>query len=68
MRSLLSQQCEDGGWEAGWLYRFGETGIRISNRGVSTALAIKAIESAKHPAASSFGVSEFEGEMLVSRL
>lgn len=44
-RALLDLQCEDGGWEGGWLYGYGSTGIKLSNRGVTTALAIKAIAS-----------------------
>ncbi|KAH7931185.1 HAD-like protein, partial [Leucogyrophana mollusca] len=43
MRSLLGMQCEDGGWEAGWVYRQGSTGIKIGNRGLATALAVKAV-------------------------
>ena len=45
--SLLELQCEDGGWEGGWLYRYGSTGVNIGNKGVTTALAIKAIVSSK---------------------
>lgn len=44
LRALLSLQCEDGGWEIGWVYKYGVSGIRIGNRGLTTALAIKAIE------------------------
>lgn len=44
-RALLDLQCEDGGWEGGWLYRHGSTGVKLGNRGVTTALAIKAIAS-----------------------
>ena len=42
--TLLNMQCEDGGWEAGWMYRYGSTGVKISNRGVTTAMAIRALE------------------------
>ena len=42
-RALLGLQCEDGGWQTGWLYKYGSTGVNISNRGVTTALALKAI-------------------------
>ena len=41
--ALLGLQCEDGGWEAGSLYRFGSTGINLGNRGVTIAMALKAI-------------------------
>ena len=44
-RALLDLQCDDGGWEGGWLYRHGSTGVKLGNRGVTTALAIKAIAS-----------------------
>ena len=43
LRTLLPLQCEDGGWEIGWVYRYGVTGISIGNRGLTTSLAIKAI-------------------------
>ena len=41
--ALLKQQCKDGSWMNGWMYRYGSTGIRIGNLGVTTALAVKAI-------------------------
>lgn len=44
-RALLDLQCEDGGWEAGWMYKFGSTGMELGNRAVTTAMAIKAIAS-----------------------
>ena len=43
MRKLLSMQCEDGSWEGGCLFRFGTTGLRVCNRGLTTALAVKAV-------------------------
>ena len=46
-RTLLDLQCDDGGWEAGSLYTYGSTGLAIRNRGVTTALAIKAIGPAQ---------------------
>ena len=42
---LLDSQRDDGGWEEGHLYRYGSTGVGIGNRGVTTALALKAIRS-----------------------
>jgi hypothetical protein len=45
LRALLSRQCEDGGWENGWIYKYGSSGIAIGNRGLVTALALKAIEA-----------------------
>ena len=43
--TLLRLQGQDGGWESGWMYRYGSTGVKIGNRGVTTALAVKAIAS-----------------------
>ena len=37
-------QCEDGGWEIGYIYRYGISGMKIGSRGYTTAMAIKAIE------------------------
>lgn len=45
MRLLLRLQSEDGGWEAGWVYKYGSSGVKIGNRGLTTAMAINAIES-----------------------
>lgn len=45
LRNLLPLQMEDGGWEIGWMYKYGSSGIRIGNRGLTTALAIKAIDA-----------------------
>ena len=45
--ALLDLQCEDGGWEAGWLYSYGTSGVKIGNRGVTTAMAVKAISSSE---------------------
>lgn len=49
LRTLLPLQCEDGGWEIGWMYKYGSSGICIGNRGLTTALAIKAIECIVSP-------------------
>ncbi|KAG2364404.1 HAD-like domain-containing protein [Suillus spraguei] len=43
LRTLLPLQCEDGGWEIGWIYKYGSSGIKIGNRGLTTSLAVKAI-------------------------
>ncbi|KAJ7462352.1 Haloacid dehalogenase-like hydrolase-domain-containing protein [Mycena galericulata] len=47
LRTLLALQCEDGGWEIGWMYKYGSSGIKIGNRGLTTALAIKALEGVR---------------------
>jgi len=59
LRKLLTLQCEDGGWEIGWIYKFGVSGICIGNRGLSTALAIKAIEAMSQVLQPRHSVSEF---------
>jgi hypothetical protein len=41
---LRELQSEDGGWKTGWLCRYGKTGVLIGNRGLTTALAVKALE------------------------
>lgn len=43
-KALLAAQCEDGGWEMGILCQYGSKKLKIGNRGVSTALALQAIE------------------------
>ncbi|RDB17364.1 hypothetical protein Hypma_001818 [Hypsizygus marmoreus] len=45
LHALLPLQREDGGWEIGWIYKTPGTGARIGNRGLTTALAVKAIET-----------------------
>ena len=47
LETLLSMQSEDGSWKDGWFYKFGATGISIRNDGVTTALAIRAIQEAE---------------------
>ncbi|KAF5386224.1 hypothetical protein D9615_002237 [Tricholomella constricta] len=49
LRALLPLQSEDGGWEIGWMYKYGSSGIRIGNRGLTTALAIKAVDAMSAP-------------------
>jgi FMN phosphatase YigB (HAD superfamily) len=41
---LKTLQDSDGGWEMGWVCRYGRTKKRIGSRGVPTAYAIKALE------------------------
>jgi hypothetical protein len=48
-RSLLPLQCEDGGWEIGWIYKYGSSGLRIGNRGLTTALALSALRVMSQP-------------------
>ena len=44
-KALLDSQLDDGGWDTCWLCRYGSTGMRLGNRGVTTALAVKAFET-----------------------
>ncbi|KAI8940464.1 hypothetical protein NX059_004149 [Plenodomus lindquistii] len=43
---LKELQDVDGGWEIGWVCRYGRSRKRIGHRGVVTAFAIKALEQA----------------------
>ena len=58
LRRLLPLQCIDGGWEIGWIYHYGLTDILVGNRGLTTALAIKAIEAVA-PVSPQAGINEF---------
>ncbi|KUI72797.1 Alpha-D-glucose-1-phosphate phosphatase YihX [Cytospora mali] len=44
-QALLSVQCDDGSWEPGWMYQYGSTGVKIGNRGVTTAMAVAALST-----------------------
>ncbi|KAH9034150.1 HAD-like domain-containing protein [Lactarius hengduanensis] len=46
---LLPLQCEDGGWDPSWMYKYGSSGIKIGNRGLTTALALNAISALQSP-------------------
>ncbi|TGO17743.1 hypothetical protein BTUL_0015g00790 [Botrytis tulipae] len=41
--ALLKLQCDDGSWEAGWMYQYGTNGMKIGNCGVTTAMAVAAL-------------------------
>ncbi|KAJ7190999.1 hypothetical protein GGX14DRAFT_482099, partial [Mycena pura] len=43
VRRLLGMQEDDGGWQTGWLCRYGHTGMRLGNRYLTSALAIEAL-------------------------
>jgi len=43
LNALLALQCDDGGWEVCWIYKYGSSGIKIGNRSLTTAFAINAI-------------------------
>lgn len=44
LMALKDLQCSDGGWEIGWLCKYGSSGVELGNRGVCTAFAVKAIQ------------------------
>lgn len=44
LMALKDLQCADGGWEIGWLCKYGNSGVELGNRGVCTAFAVKAIQ------------------------
>ena len=48
LAALLPLQYEDGGWGPGWVYKYGSSGLKLGNRGLTTALALNAI-AALHP-------------------
>jgi hypothetical protein len=58
LAALLPLQWEDGGWEPGWIYKYGSSGLKIGNRGLTTALALNAI-AALYPCSQ----QEQEGDM-----
>lgn len=46
LQRLRERQGLDGGWEDGWFYRYGMTGVYIGNKGLTTAFAMSAIKAA----------------------
>ena len=49
LATLLPLQCEDGGWDPSWIYKYGSSDIKIGNRGLTTALALNAIAALDKP-------------------
>ena len=49
LAALLPLQYEDGGWGPGWVYKYGSSGLKIGNRGLTTALALNAIAALYPP-------------------
>jgi hypothetical protein len=47
--TLIGMQSEDGGWPPCVIYKYGAGGLGITNRGVSTAFAVKAITGRPAP-------------------
>ncbi|KAK0185517.1 HAD-like domain-containing protein [Armillaria mellea] len=44
LQTLRTFQCEDGGWDTGLIYKYGSSGLSIGNRGLTTAMALQAIQ------------------------
>lgn len=44
MKTMLSHQRIDGGWDMSWVYQLPSKGIKVGNRGLTTAVAVKAIQ------------------------
>ncbi|KAH9858423.1 HAD-like protein [Lenzites betulinus] len=65
LERLLAAQCDDGGWEMCWFYQYGSTNVKAGNRGLTTALAVKAIETAlaRPPSPALSGVSSVRLEV-----
>ncbi|KAK8848563.1 HAD-like protein [Apiospora arundinis] len=47
LKHLLSKQQADGAFGIGWLCQYGKTGIKLGHQGLTTAVAVKAIEALK---------------------
>ncbi|KAK8058191.1 Haloacid dehalogenase-like hydrolase-domain-containing protein [Apiospora phragmitis] len=45
LKQLLTKQQADGAFEIGWLCQYGKTGVKLGHQGLTTALAVKAIEA-----------------------
>ncbi|KAK6837906.1 hypothetical protein PG987_006187 [Apiospora arundinis] len=45
LKHLLSKQQADGTFGIGWLCQYGKTGIKLGHQGLTTAVAVKAIEA-----------------------
>jgi hypothetical protein len=44
---LLEMQEEDGSWPIGWFYKYGSMDLLIGNKGLTTAMAVRAIDTAR---------------------
>jgi hypothetical protein len=49
LAALLPLQYEDGGWGPSWIYKYPSYGIKVGNRGLTTALALNAIAALHLP-------------------
>jgi hypothetical protein len=49
LAALLPLQREDGGWEPSWVYKYGSSGLKLGNRGLTTAFALNAIAALYPP-------------------
>lgn len=46
LQAVIDAQLEDGGWPAVWLWQYGKEKVKLSSRGVVTAMAVRALENA----------------------
>ncbi|KAK7932655.1 HAD-like domain-containing protein [Apiospora marii] len=53
LKQLLTKQQADGSFGVGWLCQYGKTGVKLGHQGLTTALAVKAIEAMNGPITSS---------------
>ena len=47
LRRLEGMQEEEGSWPVGWLCQTGKISLKIGNKGVTTAFAVRAVEMAR---------------------
>ncbi|KAF9894654.1 hypothetical protein FE257_006542 [Aspergillus nanangensis] len=59
---LSEMQCADGGWPPCVIYKYGSGGLGITNRGVSTAFAVRAIAQFATTSSASAGMARVDGE------
>lgn len=45
LKQLLTMQQEDGSFAVGWLCQYGKSCMKLGNRGLTTALAVAAVEA-----------------------
>jgi hypothetical protein len=63
LAALLPLQWEDGGWGPSWIYKYPSSGVKVGNRGLTTALALNAI-AALHPPQPQQGLEQEQEKFL----
>lgn len=46
LQAVTDAQLADGGWPAVWVWQYGKEKVKLSSRGVVTAMAVRALENA----------------------